>query len=295
MKYQINNEFLTVEIEDLGAQLASIKDNEGTEYLWQGDERYWKDRALNIFPYVARLTDGKYTFNGKTYEMSIHGFSRETVFAVEHKSEDYIVFSMEDTEETRKQFPFSFRFEISYKLEGNKLLNMYSVINKGDEKMYFGVGGHPGFNVPLEDGLAFEDYYLEFDSEAKARRVLFSDDCFVTGIDDGYEMKDGKVIGLHHGLFDDDAIVLTNMAKGVTLKSDKGGKGVHVTCEHMPYLGFWHKPKTDAPYVCIEPWSSLPSRKGIVEDFATQPSLISLEAKGTYHNRFVIEIVRCLE
>lgn len=291
MNYQIKNEVLTVEIEDLGAQLASIKDNDGTEYLWQGDARYWKDRALNIFPYVARLTEGKYTLNGKTYEMSIHGFARGTVFTVEKKAENHIVFSMEDNEETRRQFPFFFRFEISYKLEGNKLLNTYSVINKGDEKMYFGVGGHPGFNVPLEDGLEFEDYYLEFDAEAKARRVLFSDDCFVTGVDDGYEMKDGKVISLHHELFDADAIVLTGMAKGVTLKSDKGRKAVRVTYEHMPYVGFWHKPKTDAPYVCIEPWSSLPSRKGVVEDFATQPSLISLEAKGTYHNQFVVEIL----
>ena len=107
MKYQIKNELLTVEIEDLGAQLASIKDNDGIEYLWQGDERYWKDRALNIFPYVARLTEGKYTLDGKTYEMSIHGFARHTVFSVEQKAEDHIVFSMEDNEETREQFPFS--------------------------------------------------------------------------------------------------------------------------------------------------------------------------------------------
>ena len=28
--------------------------------------------------------------------------------------------------------------------------------------MYFGLGGHPGFNVPLEAGLSFEDYCLEF-------------------------------------------------------------------------------------------------------------------------------------
>lgn len=31
MKYQIKNETLTVEIEDLGAQLLSIKGSDGTE------------------------------------------------------------------------------------------------------------------------------------------------------------------------------------------------------------------------------------------------------------------------
>ena len=43
-------------------------------------------------------------------------------------------------------------------------------------------------------------------------------------------------------------------------------------------LGFWHMPKTDAPYVCLEPWSSLPSRQDVVEDLETQPDLISLPA-----------------
>jgi len=291
MKYQIQNENLTVEIEDLGAQLASIKGSDGTEYLWQGDSKYWSDRALNIFPHVARLTEGKYTLDGKTYEMTIHGFARHTVFKVEQKSDSHIIFSMENTEETYKQYPYAFQFEISYELVGNKLLNTYIVKNKDDKQMYFGVGGHPGFNVPFEANTVFEDYYLEFDSVEDAKRITFSDDCFVTGVDDKYEMCDGKRLPLAHDMFDNDAIVLTDMSKGVTLKAAGGKKAIHVTYPDMPYIGFWHKPKTDAPYVCIEPWSSLPSRKGIVEDFKTQPDLVTLEVGGEYENQFVIEIV----
>ncbi len=291
MKYQIKNEILTVQIEDLGAQLASIKGSDGTEYLWQGDPKYWSDRALNIFPYVARLTEGKYTLDGKTYEMLIHGFAKDTIFQAEQKSDSHIIFSMENTEETYKQYPYAFRFEISYQLEGNKLLNTYSVKNKDDKQMYFGVGGHPGFNVPFEENTVFEDYYLEFDSVEEAKRVEFSEDCFVTGEIDAFALQDGKCLKLTHNLFDNDAIVLVDMSKGVTLKSDKGSKAIRVTYPNMQYLGFWHKPKTDAPYVCIEPWSSLPARKGIVEDFSTQPGLVSLEVDGEYENSFVIEVI----
>lgn len=291
MKYQIKNEKLTVEIEALGAQLSSIKGSDGTEYLWQGNTKYWSDRALNIFPHVARLTEGKYTLDGKTYEMSIHGFARHIVFEVEQKSDSHIIFSMENTEETYKQYPYAFRFEISYRLEGNKLLNTYSVKNKDDKQMYFGVGGHPGFNVPFEENTVFEDYYLEFDSVEEAKRVVFSEDCFVMGLDDKFRLQEGKYLPLRHDMFDDDAIVLTDMAKGVTLKSERGSKAIRVTYPNMPYIGFWHKPKTDAPYVCIEPWSSLPARKEIVEDFSTQPGLVSLEVDGTYENQFVIEII----
>ena len=290
MKYQIKNDKLKVEILSLGAQMCSLKDVDGTEYLWQGNPKYWEDMAPNLFPYIARMTDKKYTVYGKTYEMDIHGFAKDTVFVAEQKAENHIVFSISDSEETRKQYPFAFVFEVDYRLEENKLFITYVVKNKDDKAMYFGVGGHPGFNVPLERGLDFEDYYLEFDSMEEPNRVEFSSDCFVTGNMPKYELEGEKRISLKHNLFDDDAIILSNMSKGVTLKSDKGVKAIHVTYPDMPYIGFWHMPKTDAPYVCIEPWSSLPSRKDIVEDLATQPGLVSLEPNGEYQNQFAIEV-----
>ena len=58
MLFHISNQFLTVSVSDRGAELMSILGSDGTEYLWQGDPAYWGDRAPNIFPYVARLTDG---------------------------------------------------------------------------------------------------------------------------------------------------------------------------------------------------------------------------------------------
>lgn len=290
MKYQIKNDKLQVEIMDLGAQMCSVKDAEGTEYLWQGDPNYWGDMAPNLFPYIARMTDKKYTVYGKTYEMDIHGFAKDTVFNVEKKSENHIVFSITDSQITLEQYPFAFLFEIDYRLEDNRLLVTYGVKNKDNKTMYFGVGGHPGFNVPLEEGLNFEDYYLEFDTVEPVKHIGFSDDCFVTGKDIPYELKNGTGIELRHDLFDNDAIILGGMSKGVTLKSDKGKKSIHVTYPDMSYLGLWHWPKTDAPYICIEPWSSLPSRKGIVEDLAMQPGLVTLDANGEYYNRFVIEI-----
>ena len=38
---QIKNDQLTLEISSLGAELQSIKDANGNEYLWDGDEKYW--------------------------------------------------------------------------------------------------------------------------------------------------------------------------------------------------------------------------------------------------------------
>lgn len=291
MLYTIYNEFLTAKIHEKGAQLWSIKDND-TEYLWQGDEKYWGDRAPNLFPYIARMTKGQYQFQGKTYHMDIHGFAKDMIFKAEQISNSHIVFSINHTEETYRQYPFCFNFSVIYKLEGSKLSITYYIRNDDEKTMYFGVGGHPGFNVPFEKGTSFEDYYLEFDSEKGAKRVGFSEDCFVTGELTDFPLEDGVRLPLSHDMFDDDAIVLTDMASGVTLKSRVSTKKICVTYPNMSFLGIWHMPKTDAPYICIEPWSSLPSRKDVVEDLETQTHLISLEFKCEYKNRFIIEVTK---
>lgn len=290
MIYTIENEKLKVQISDRGAELWSIRTKDGTEYLWQGDEKYWGDRALNLFPYIARLTQGKYTVNGQTYEMTIHGFVNYSVLEAEVQEADRIVFLLTQSEETLKMYPFRFSYRVEYALEDDRLNVKFSVDNTDDKMMYFGIGGHPGFNVPLDKALSFEDYYLQFDEAKNPVRVGISPTCFVDGSDKEYPLAEGGRIPMSHSLFDDDAIVLTRMAKAVTLRSDKSERAVRVEYPQMDYLGFWHMPHTDAPYVCIEPWSALPSRQDVVEDLATQPGLIHLAAGETYENRWSIRI-----
>ena len=67
MSHTISNDRLTVQINEKGAELWSIRSADGTEYLWQGDPRYWSDRALNLFPQIGLCTDDRYTVDGKTY------------------------------------------------------------------------------------------------------------------------------------------------------------------------------------------------------------------------------------
>lgn len=290
MNYTIQNDMLTVVISDAGAELQSMKTADGTEYLWQADPKYWDEKAPNIFPYVARLTNGTYTWNGKSYEMQIHGFLKYMVLQVEDKKEDSITFVLRSNDETKRQYPADFVYKICYSLCKNTLITTTTVDNCCDESIYFAVGGHPGFRVPLEDGLAFDDYYLEFSQTAHPTRIGFSKTCFLTGQDDLFELADGDRIPMHHDMFDKDAIVLKHTPKCVTLKTDKGTKSVKVTYSDFQYIGFWHMPGTDAPYVCIEPWSSLPSRQDVVEDFSQQSDLIHLHAGKTYETTWTIEI-----
>ncbi|MFH1512303.1 MAG: aldose 1-epimerase family protein [Bacillota bacterium] len=285
----IENGKLTVTVNEAGAELWSIRGE--TEYLWQGDPRYWAGRAPTIFPFVARLNDGKYTARGELYRLPIHGFGWCSQYTVMEKRKNAVTLELADGKLTRALYPWPFTFRVRYALDGNRLGVTCGVENTGNETMYFGLGGHPGFNVPLEDGLAFTDYALRFDTPCAPKRVSFTPDCFVTGGSEPYPLENGDTLRLRHDLFDHDAIVFRDMAKAVTLLSDKSRRGVRVSYPQMPYLGVWHMPRTDAPYVCVEPWSSLPAKKGEITEFAGNPDLIALPAGESYQNDWSIDIL----
>ena len=154
----LRNEDLAVTIEDAGAQLASIRDAKGTEYLWQGDPAIWNRRAPLLFPVVARLKDSRYILNGKTYSMSIHGFCRSAPFTVKERSETSVTFAYQDTEETRAAYPFSFTLEVTYTLEGSTLVKTHRVENRSSEPMLYELGGHDGYRAPLREGESMSDY-----------------------------------------------------------------------------------------------------------------------------------------
>ena len=222
--------------------------------------------------------------------MTIHGFAKLTEFDVIEKSDTSITLQITDSEKTYAIYPFHFELRITYTVSDPQIRISYQVQNLTDGTMYFGIGGHPGFNVPLEEGLSFDDYYLEFPMAHTPNRVGHTSTCYLSGNDPVFPLENGTRLPLKHTLFDDDAVVLKNVADTVTLKSDKSTRSVTVTYPDLPYLGLWHAPKTEAPYVCIEPWSTLPSRQDIVEEFKYKSDMIRLAQDAVYRNTWTIRL-----
>ena len=291
MLYTIKNESMSVTIETLGAELQSITGADGTEYLWYGDAEYWRGRATNLFPYVGRMTDGNYIYKGKKYPMGPHGFARNMEFAAQQESESSVTFTLTDTAETRECYPFSFAFSVVYTLVGAELRIIYRVENKGDGAMYFGLGGHPGFRLPLEEGKRFEDYSITFEQPCRPSRALLAPSYMMSGVEELYPLENDTTLPLRHDLFDDDAIILRHFDKTMTLSAGEGSRGVRVHIPQMPCVGIWHAVKKAAPFVCIEPWVSLPSRDGVVEDITQQSDLITLPTGKTYENEWSIALL----
>lgn len=292
MIFTVKNAFLSLSVDSLGAQMQSIKTANGIEYLWQGDEKYWVNRAPNLFPFVARMWQKKFVFEGKEYPTELHGFTRFSEFSLFNQTADTLVFRLDSNDEIRAIYPFEFSFFIIYRLCGKTLEITFRVENHGDKKMHFAVGGHPGFNTPICEDTPFEDYYIEFESECQPTRVGFSPEVHVNGNDAPYQLVENKILSLRHELFDNDAIVLKNAAPTAYLCSKKLGKILKVSYPQMPIIAFWQYAHRKCPYICFEPWSALPGRQDIVEDISLKEDLIHLPPHETYNNTWSIEVLK---
>ncbi len=288
---QIENEFLKIQVNEEGAELWSVLSKKTeVEYLWQGDPAYWGGRAYNLFPFIGRMPEGYYTYAGKKYNARTHGLARYTTFTLEKQTETSLTFSCTDTEETKKDYPFSYIFRVHFILEGSSLITRYEVTNTDERTMLCAFGGHPGINVPFGKG-KFEDYYLDFEKATKpCRQLLDSSDCFMANKTVPYPLQEGTKLPLRHTLFEHDAIILENSSGVVSIKSDKESRYVTMRYEEYPFIGFWQAYKDDTPYLCLEPWTALPGIEGNIVALETKPYMISVPAKESKSISFTLEI-----
>jgi len=262
MLYHIENEHLFCAVDDLGAQLHSIKDRDSAaEYLWQRDPAVWDGQAPVLFPIVGRLKDDRYRYNGKEYTLPKHGFARGSLFRLVEHEAARVSFVLESSDETRACYPFEFALTLDYRLEGRSLIAEAIVENRGDDDMYFSLGAHPGFNCRMGDILRFDR------PETLASRWIDSEAMLEGG---SYPVLENATdIAVHENLFDNDALILTGIkSKCVSLVLD-GKPSVHFDMGGAPVLGVWAKP--GAQYVCIEPWFGLNDSNEFTPDISQKP------------------------
>ena len=157
----IKNDFLTIKIDSFGAELRSILDSDGTERLWQGDEKWWDGYAPHLFPICGCMYEGRYLYNGKSYDIRNHGFAKRSLFTIETLEKDKVVYLLVSNDETKAVYPFDFEFRVTYTLNRNALAVTYTVDNKTDGDIYFSIGSHEAYMC--EGGTA--DYNIFFDKK----------------------------------------------------------------------------------------------------------------------------------
>ena len=289
MIYTIENERVRASFSSLGGELISLYGKAtACEYLWQGDEASWAGHSPVLFPICGRLNEGYYTYAGERYEMAIHGFVRKMEMTVEAKSDDSITFTVCDNEQTRKVYPFAFIYRLTYTLAGDTLTVRFAVENTDDKELIFSFGAHPGFRVPMGDDRP-EDYALTFaDHVTEATQVVFKNN-FTSRAWEPYPLPDHK-IPYSNELFDAGSLFFANAGNTVTLGSPVSGRFVRLDFVGFPILGLWHAEDTGAPFLCIEPWESVPSYHDAVDALETKAMMHHILPGTSYTKAYSITV-----
>ncbi|WP_432708347.1 aldose 1-epimerase family protein [Pedobacter sp.] len=256
----LENEYLKASFVSLGAELKQLIHKEtGIDYMWNSDPAYWAKSSPVLFPIVGALDNNSYNYEGKDYTLPRHGFAREMDFEVTQVNNNTVLFTLVNTDETLKNYPFEFQLGLRYVLEATTLSCTYEVYNPGKKDLLFSIGAHPAFKVPLAKDEAYSDYELVFNKDTelvyhKIANNLIDSATVVLPLNDG-------ALTLNHELFYEDALVFKTLKSDqITLQDMQGKHGLHFKFEGFPYFGIWAA--KDADFVCLEPWCGIADHVG---------------------------------
>ncbi|EIV7667525.1 aldose 1-epimerase family protein [Listeria monocytogenes] len=287
---KLENEVLLVEMKTAGAELTRIfhKDT-GLEYLWNADSKFWGRHSPVLFPTVGRLVDDTYLVDGKQYHLGQHGFARDRDFQVIEQTENTVRFELDADEDSLAIYPYKFKLSIIYTIEKNTVAVSYEVENTDNKRIYFSIGAHPAFHLPLTDGTTFEDYYLDFGTEENLE-TLCLEGPYRSGDIKKIVDEPARYLRLSYDLFKNDALIFEALKqKEMTIKSDKTPHFVKVSFPEFPFVGVWTA-KPGTPFLCIEPWYGIADGAGESVELRDKAGIEHLEPEAVFASEYEITV-----
>lgn len=290
MAVKLENEFLCVEIAEMGAEVTRIYDKtEDNEILWEGNPVYWKRHSPVLFPNVGKTYKNRVLINGTQYPTSQHGFARDNVFTCIEAANEKASFMFRSSEETKEVYPFDFELHINYKLNKKELTVEWQVKNCGDETMYFTIGGHPAFRFAKPEETK-ADYVLKVPGKEKLEYVLIDISCGCANIDEVHTLQlNEETYPLSDELFAKDALVVDNgQIEEAWLCHKDGTPYVGVRSAGFPNYGIWSV--EGAPFVCLEPWMGRCDNVGFNAELSEKPNVNKVEAGEKFIKDYTIVV-----
>lgn len=287
--HYLENDLLKVAITNRGAELDNIYNKQTKlEYLWEANPAFWSKKSPNLFPIIGGLKNTEYSFEGKKYSLSRHGFARDNDYSVEEIDAENIKFTLLSNEQTKTNYPFDFTFSIIYSIEKNMLKCKYSVQNTSSYKMYFSVGAHPAFRIPLTADTNYNDWYLEF-GEIENADLFPLDKEGLIRMQPAPFFDNTKKLPLTKELFYNDALVFKDLkSTRIDIKSDKSENGLKIEFKGFPYYGIWSA--KDADFVCLEPWCGIADIENTDGNIINKEGINMLESNEVFEREWTVEL-----
>src|SRR3546814_9546974 len=151
------------------------------------------------------------------------------------------LFRLDADEETQRVYPFDFRLDMAFAVEGVSLSMTATVMNRGSEDMPFSFGFHPAFAWPLPYGGKKEEHRVLFerDEPAPLRKV---------GIEPGLISHKrvpspvrGNALAPTHAMFGHDALIWDDLNSRRLKWGAPGHPLLDIAFPDTPWLGLWQK------------------------------------------------------
>ena len=131
----IRSDALSAAINPFGAELTHLHDADGAELMTNADPAFWPKQAPILFPVIGVTNGSVIRVDGTEYPMAKHGFARDMAVAVVDQGADHATSALTDTAETRVAYPYAFRLEITFRIDGATLSVEARIINPADTPM----------------------------------------------------------------------------------------------------------------------------------------------------------------
>lgn len=271
--FRIATAGLSAEVSAVGAELVRLAGPDGSDYLWSGDPAWWNGRAPILFPIVGTLNADCFRWHGERYQLPRHGFARRRDFALIEHGAARLRLRLEADDATRAMWPFDFRLDMIFAIQGARLSMVAEVTNRSAEAMPTSFGFHPALPWPLPGAEAKVGHAIRFDKPESAPIRLLDKD----GLLDP-KPRETPVVGdtlmLDDGLFSDDALIFDRIeSRGLTYGAP-GSARIDVDFADMPHLGLWMKP--GAGYLCVEPWQGHSDPQGFAGSLDEKPGMVGI-------------------
>jgi len=265
---------LTARINPFGAELTSLTDAAGAEFMTNADPAYWGGHAPLLFPVVGSLAGDTLRVAGREYPLPRHGFARRSLFELVAHDTAEARFRLTDSAETRAVYPFAFALEMAFRLVGRTLAMEATVSNPGAEALPFSFGYHPAFAWPLPGGAAKAAHKLVFEqAEPQSIRRVSRETGLLLAEGEPSPVA-GRELALHESLFAADAMIWTDLASRNLAYGAEGGAWLDAAFPDTAMLGLWQVP--GAHYICIEPWQGHADPVGFAGDVREKPGIVLL-------------------
>jgi galactose mutarotase-like enzyme len=271
VKITLQNHLISATIQSKGAELCSLQTLANSrEFLWQADPVHWAKHAPVLFPIVGKLKQNTYHHEGKSYILPRHGFAREMDFLLLEQTKSKAVFQLSSSSKTKGLYPFDFDFRITYILDENNLHTSYTISNLGRDNMYYNVGAHPAFFLPLD----FSAYSIVFPMDSTLITHELEDELISKTT---HEIQlENHTLPLAYSLFEKDALIFKQLESNLVTICENERPFMQVSFADFTNLGIWTKPQ--APFICIEPWLGYADTVDASGVFIEKESIQSLAA-----------------